>query len=482
MHGAGVQLGGRYRLDERIGGGGMGEVWRGTDEVLGRTVAVKIMLPALLDEPGFAERFKGEARTMARLKHPGVVNVYDYSTDSSTATAFLVMEYVEGDPLSRTLGRVGRLTAARTMALIAQAADALEAAHAAGIVHRDLKPDNVMVEPRGEGQWLVKVLDFGIARVMLDDAPADDAPARALTRLGTVMGTPGYMAPEQAMGEKVDARADIYALGAILWEMIAGRPRYETNDLTAIVTRQLTQPPPDPGAVAGDPTVPPGLVELTARMLSSRPDDRPAKAAEVRAPAVEVLSGLEGHAGEALHGDSGMARPDDVALLISNSGETAEVCRFADLLTTWGVAIIALTAHALQSERQRTERAGCDGFLAKPCAPPDLLAEITRHSRFTAEEFRTLATERPIDIADLHRRIRSMIEDAESFIGRIPSEAVGVVFLDGGKPVQPDLIALEKYERRAGARRGQAPRRVVRRLQAARPLRRRGAQFRRCRG
>ena len=110
MPGSGTLLGGRYRLDERIGGGGMGEVWRGTDEVLGRTVAVKIMLPALLDEPGFAERFRAEARTMARLKHPGVVNVYDYSSDAQTA--FLVMEYIDGDPLSRTLSRVGRLTAA----------------------------------------------------------------------------------------------------------------------------------------------------------------------------------------------------------------------------------------------------------------------------------------------------------------------------------------------------------------------------------
>src|SRR6478752_10153346 len=116
----GVTLGGRYRLDERIAGGGMGDVWRGTDEVLGRTVAVKILLPELLDEPGFAERFRGEARTMATINHPGVVDVYDYGSDPATG-AYLIMEFVQGEALSRTLARVGRLTAGRTMALVAQA-------------------------------------------------------------------------------------------------------------------------------------------------------------------------------------------------------------------------------------------------------------------------------------------------------------------------------------------------------------------------
>ena len=139
----GVTLGGRYRLDERIAGGGMGDVWRGTDEVLGRTVAVKVLLPALLDEPGFAERFRGEARTMATINHPGVVDVYDYGESTQAdggRTLYLVMAFVEGTSLSVRLADVGRLSVGETMSVVAQAADALDAAHASGIVHRDVKP------------------------------------------------------------------------------------------------------------------------------------------------------------------------------------------------------------------------------------------------------------------------------------------------------------------------------------------------------
>ena len=155
---AGLTLAGRYRLTDHIAGGGMGDVWRCHDEVLGRTVAVKVLLPALVAEPGFTERFRDEARTMATINHPGVVNVYDYGSDQGVT--YLVMEYVEGDALSKTLTRVGRLTPARTMSLMAQAADALQAAHDKGIVHRDVKPANLLVRPNGT----LVLTDFGIAR------------------------------------------------------------------------------------------------------------------------------------------------------------------------------------------------------------------------------------------------------------------------------------------------------------------------------
>src|SRR4029079_3392814 len=183
----GTVLGGRYRLEERIASGGMGDGWRAVDDVLGRTVAVKVLLPALSDEPGFGERFRGEARTMAAINHPGVVDIYDYGSDAK-AGAYLVMEYVEGDALSRTLNRVGRLTPGRTMALVAQAADALHAAHVMGVVHRDGKPGNLLVRPNGT----LVLTDFGIARA---------AGAAQLTAAGSVLGTASYISPEQAMGQ-----------------------------------------------------------------------------------------------------------------------------------------------------------------------------------------------------------------------------------------------------------------------------------------
>jgi serine/threonine-protein kinase len=271
MHGAGTQLGGRYRLDERIGGGGMGDVWRGTDEVLGRTVAVKIMLPALLDEPGFAERFRGEARTMARLKHAGVVNVYDYSSDAQTA--FLVMEYVDGDPLSRTLSRVGRLTAARTMALVAQAADALEAAHSLGIVHRDVKPGNLMVRANGT----LVLTDFGISRSEM----------AGLTGTGTVLGTASYLSPEQAAGQVATAASDVYALGVVAYQCLAGRRPFEGDNPLEIAMKHVREtPPPLPT------DIPPAVREIVMRALAKEPANRWPSAAVLAAVARQAAATL----------------------------------------------------------------------------------------------------------------------------------------------------------------------------------------------
>jgi serine/threonine protein kinase len=274
MHGAGVLLGGRYRLDERIGGGGMGEVWRGTDELLGRTVAVKIMLPALMDEPGFDKRFLTEARTMAKLKHPGVVNVYDFSSDTSSATAFLVMEYVDGDPLSRTLSRVGRLTAGRTMALIAQAADALEAAHAAGIVHRDVKPGNLMVRANGT----LVLTDFGISRSEL---------ASQLTGTGTVLGTASYISPEQAAGQVATAASDVYALGVVAYQCLAGRRPFEGDNPLEIAMKHVREPPPPLPA-----DIPPAVREIVMRTLAKDPANRWPSAAALAAVARQAAATL----------------------------------------------------------------------------------------------------------------------------------------------------------------------------------------------
>jgi serine/threonine-protein kinase len=267
-----VTLGGRYRLDERIAGGGMGDVWRGTDEVLGRTVAVKILLPALLDEPGFAERFRGEARTMATINHPGVVDVYDYGSDQQLA--FLVMEYVEGDALSRTLSRVGRLTPARTMALVAQAADALQAAHENGIVHRDVKPGNLLVRPNGT----LVLTDFGIARSAL---------VGQLTAAGSVLGTASYISPEQAAGDVATSASDVYALGVVAYQCLSGHRPFDGATPIEIAMKHVRDTPrPLPG------DIPPPVRAIVERALAKDPSARWPSASAMAAVARQAAASL----------------------------------------------------------------------------------------------------------------------------------------------------------------------------------------------
>ncbi|WP_410810548.1 protein kinase domain-containing protein [Micromonospora sp. 067-2] len=268
----GVQLGNRYRLDERIASGGMGDVWRGTDQVLGRTVAVKSLLPALLDDPDFAERFRGEARTMATINHPGVVDVYDFGNDQQIA--FLVMEYVEGDALSSTLSRVGRLTPARTMALVAQAADALHAAHEKGIVHRDVKPGNLLVRPNGT----LVLTDFGIARSDL---------VGQLTAAGSVLGTASYISPEQATGQVATPASDVYALGVVAYQCLAGRRPFEGDNALDIAMRHVRETPrPLPA------DIPPQVRALVERALAKDPAARWPSAAALAGVARQLKAAL----------------------------------------------------------------------------------------------------------------------------------------------------------------------------------------------
>jgi eukaryotic-like serine/threonine-protein kinase len=259
-------LGGRYELEDVIGRGGMGVVYRGRDRVLDRTVAVKV-LPALFAEnPTLVERFEREARAAARLTHPNIVSVYDTGQDRTER--YIVMEYVAGMSLAELLHERGPLPAREAVDLSAQIAEAMTAAHAAGIVHRDIKPANVMVLPSGEA----KVLDFGIARATAD---------AALTRTTMVLGSAPYIAPEVALGRSADARSDIYSLGCVLYEMLTRRPPF-TGDLPAVVMSQHTSADPRPPheLTSG---VPGGLEALVLQMLAKNPDDRPQRASELPA-------------------------------------------------------------------------------------------------------------------------------------------------------------------------------------------------------
>ncbi|HEX6074691.1 MAG TPA: serine/threonine protein kinase [Micromonosporaceae bacterium] len=232
---SGTSMGGRYQLSERIASGGMGDVWKAEDTVLGRTVAVKVLQPAMLEEPGFAQRFRAEARVMATINHPGVVQVYDYgenSVDGGGSVAYLVMEYVEGEPLNQVLSNVGRLTPARTMDLIAQAADALQAAHERGIVHRDVKPGNLLVRPDGK----LVLTDFGIAR---------SAITGNLTQVGSVLGTASYVSPEQASGKgSITPASDVYSLGVVAYQCLAGRRPFEGESPIEVAMKHINEEPP----------------------------------------------------------------------------------------------------------------------------------------------------------------------------------------------------------------------------------------------
>ncbi len=232
-------LAGRYRLEEVIGRGGMSTVYRGTDTSLDRVVAVKVALDPLVEEsPIYLARFTQEAKSAASIGHPGVVTVYDAGADGPTR--FIVMEFVPGKSLADILKEERPLEPARAADIAAQVADALAAAHAAGIIHRDIKPGNIMVEPNGS----VKVLDFGIARAV---------DGHSLTQTATVLGTSAYMSPEQALGQPVDARSDIYSLGCVLYEMLTGQPPF-VADVAAAVMHQHVRVAPKP-AIERNPAI-----------------------------------------------------------------------------------------------------------------------------------------------------------------------------------------------------------------------------------
>ncbi|MEO3807108.1 serine/threonine protein kinase [Nonomuraea sp. B1E8] len=250
----GTTLAGRYRLDTRIGAGGMGEVWRGEDIVLARTVAVKVLLPGRMEDPGFVARFQGEARAMATINHSGVVDVYDYGVSGDTV--YLVMKFVDGEPLDRLLSRLGRIAPQQAMELIAQAASALQAVHDQGIVHRDVKPGNLLVQRDGT----LVLTDFGIARSDL---------ANRLTDAGMVLGTAAYCAPEQAEGAPVTPAVDIYALGVVAYECLMGQRPFDGDSAVTIALKHIREaPPPLPAEI------PPAVRTLVECALSKDPARR----------------------------------------------------------------------------------------------------------------------------------------------------------------------------------------------------------------
>jgi eukaryotic-like serine/threonine-protein kinase len=256
-----VLFAGRYRLDGRIAAGGMGEVWRGADTVLRRPVAIKVMRAGFAEQADTRARFRAEAQHAAALSHPGIAQVYDYGEGGHGQPPFLVMELVDGPPLTELLAR-GPLAPALVLDIVAQTADGLDAAHAAGLVHRDIKPGNLLIGRGG----ILKITDFGIAHA---------TGAAPLTRTGMLMGTPAYMAPERVAGLPATAASDLYALGIVAYECLAGKLPFTGTPLEVALAHQNRDLPALPDDIPWE------VAELVADLTERDPDARPASAAEV---------------------------------------------------------------------------------------------------------------------------------------------------------------------------------------------------------
>jgi serine/threonine protein kinase len=278
----GREIDGRYRVRELLGEGGMGAVFVAEHLTLHKEVALKIVHPDQLGSQAAVARFAREAMVTSRIDHPNVISAMDYGT-LPDGSAYLAMQLVRGQTLTEVLDQERSLPWPRACEIAAQIADGLSAAREHGIVHRDMKPDNILIQRRPDGGELVKVLDFGVARFTRESmAPPDTDAARPMTRAGTVIGTPGYMAPEQIVGKPADHRSDLYALGVILWECVVGKKLWELYDLQELAQAQLTVTPLSLHAATGDLTIPEVLDKLVAALLARQADDRPQDVNAVR--------------------------------------------------------------------------------------------------------------------------------------------------------------------------------------------------------
>jgi serine/threonine protein kinase/co-chaperonin GroES (HSP10) len=296
-------LGGRYQVGELLGYGGMAEVHKGRDLRLGRDVAIKMLRTDLARDATFQERFRREAQNSAALNHPAIVAVYDTGEEISATgekLPFIVMEFVNGRTLKEVLGDEGRLQTRRALEIIADICAALEFSHRHGIIHRDIKPGNVMITQNGQ----VKVMDFGIARALASGATT-------MTQTSAVIGTAQYLSPEQARGEPVDARSDVYAAGCVLFELLIGHPPFVGDSPVSVAYQHVREEPKAPSSISHE--VPPDVDAIVLKALSKNPINRYQSAQEMRADALRAVAGRPVLATPVMNEAETMAMQDQAA-------------------------------------------------------------------------------------------------------------------------------------------------------------------------